>query len=343
MKAVQLTRIGEPFEDREVPRPNAGPGEVVVRVSAAGICHSDAHYRAGTSPVGRLPITPGHEVAGVVEEIGEGVDETLLARRVCVHYLVTCGACRYCTGGQEQFCPSGQMVGKHRDGGFAEFVSVPARNVVSVPDNVSDAEAAIMMCSTATAFHAIRQVRLMAGETIAIIGCGGLGMSAIQIARNLGAGRVLAVDIDEKKLAMAAGLGAEPIDGRDQPADRVREATAGRGVDAAIELIGAKSTFELAVEILAPKGRAALAGLSNAAIDVRPYPDLINREAEIIGVSDHLLSELVIILDWASRGKLNLKEVVSRSIPLRSDAVNAVLDDLERGTSSIRSVIAPTR
>lgn len=341
MKAVQILKIDAPLEDREIERPAPKTGEVLVRVSAAGICHSDAHYRSGTSPVGRLPMTPGHEVAGIVEEVGSRTEDHLLGRRVCLHYLVTCGLCSFCLAGQEQFCRSGQMIGKHRDGGYAEFVRVPVRNAVAVPGGVSDLHAAIMMCSTATSYHALHQARLVPGETVAVVGCGGLGMSAILLARIMGAGRIFAVDVDTRKLEIARDLGAEAIDGLNQPAEAIRELTSGRGVDTAVELIGKKETFELAVQVLSPKGRAALAGISTDRISVQPYPDLINREAEVIGVSDHLLSELEVILGWAAQGKLDLTPFVSRSVPLEAGSINTALDDLESGTSTIRSIIVP--
>jgi len=341
MRAVQLNEIGHPLVDSQCKVPPLGPGDVLVRVVAAGICHSDAHYRAGTSSVSTTPMTLGHEVAGVVEAVGGEVDTSLVNQRVCIHYLVTCGACEYCRSGQEQFCPSGEMIGKHRPGGYAEYIVVPSRNAVPVPTNVSDAQAAIMMCSTATSYHALRQARLASGESIAVIGCGGLGMSAIQLALAMGAGQVLAVDVDDRKLSIARSFGAQTIDGKTDPLAAIRGATSGRGVDVAVELIGKRQTFELAVASLGPKGRAALAGISSDAIVVRPYPDIINREAEIIGVSDHHLSELQTILEWASQGRLNLSSFISQTVPLESEAINGVLDALEAGTSSIRTVITP--
>lgn len=341
MKAVQFVGSQAPLELRNPTTPAPGPGEVLVRVTAAGICHSDAHYRAGTSPVGRTPLTLGHEVAGIVEAAASAGDGDLVGRRVCIHYLVTCGHCRFCRSGNEQFCPTGEMVGKHRDGGYAEYVCVPTRNAVEIPDSVPDAVAAIMMCSTATSFHALRQARLVSGETVAVIGCGGLGMSAIRLAAAMGAARIFAVDTDPDKLKIAGELGAEPVDGRQAPGSVIRDLTSGQGVDVAVELIGKQSTFELAVDVLAPKGRAALAGISKDYIQVRPYPDLINREAEVIGVSDHLLSELETILRWADSGELDLGSVISQTVPLDAANINAVLDDLDRGSAPVRTVIAP--
>src|SRR2546421_2258444 len=125
MKAVQLVRLGKPLEDAEVSLPDIGASEVLVRVAACGICHSDAHYRAGISPIVPLPMTLGHEVAGRIENAGEEVSHVVPGDRVYVHYLATCGVCEFCLGGHEQFCPKGQMIGEHRDGGYAEYIKVP--------------------------------------------------------------------------------------------------------------------------------------------------------------------------------------------------------------------------
>src|SRR4051794_7725591 len=111
MKAIRLTAIGSPLEEQQIDVPSVGPRDVLIRVRAAGICHSDAHYRAGVSPVARLPITLGHEIAGVVEAVGEGVTKFQTGDRVCVHYLVTCGECEFCAAGTEQFCPAAEMIG----------------------------------------------------------------------------------------------------------------------------------------------------------------------------------------------------------------------------------------
>src|SRR5436190_7564964 len=136
MKAVQLIKPGRPLELREIPIPEPGSHDVLVRVKAAGICHSDAHYRAGKSRVHPLPLTLGHEVAGIIESTGSGVKGFHKGERVCVHYLATCGGCGYCLDGNEQFCPSASMIGKYRDGGFAEYILMPARSIFHLPKEI---------------------------------------------------------------------------------------------------------------------------------------------------------------------------------------------------------------
>ncbi len=342
MNAVRLLQAGKPLELQEITRPHPGDDDVLVRVKAAGICHSDAHYRAGISRVEPLPLTLGHEVAGVVEAVGGNVKQFQIGERVCLHYMVTCGSCAWCGNGHEQFCETGAMIGKSRDGGYAEFIVVPARSVFRLPEEISFAHGAIMMCSSATSLHALHKARLQPGESVAVFGAGGLGISALQLAQALGADAVFAVDLQPNKLELAQSLGAIPIDARaGDPVAMIRAQTGGRGVDVALELIGLPLTMAQSVRSLARLGRAALAGITDQTFDVSPYHELINREAEIIGVSDHLASELPTLLEFARIGKLNLAHAVTRAVPLEAKAINDVLDSLEHFGKEVRVVINP--
>lgn len=339
MKAIRLTAIGRPLEEQGIEVPSVGLNDVVlIRVRAAGICHSDAHYRAGVSPVKQLPLTLGHEVAGIVEEVGAHVRDFKPGDRVCLHYLVTCGECGFCLAGNEQFCARAEMIGKHRDGGYAEFIAVPARSVFCLPDEIPFEQGAILMCSSATSLHALNKARFKAGETVAIFGAGGLGVSAIQLAEILGAPRVFAVDINPTKLQIAERLGAIPINATEHdPVDQIRSITDGRGVDVALELVGLPLTMLQAVQSLAILGRAALVGLTQRSFEVAPYTELLNREAEIIGVSDHLGSEIPQLLEMARSGQLNLSNMI-RTVPLDAGPINGALDGLEKFGADVRVV-----
>src|SRR5438477_12706331 len=256
MRAVQLVQIGAPLENAEFEVPEIGLSEVLIRVGATGICHSDAHYRAGISKIDNLPVTLGHEVAGLVEKIGSDVTNVAAGDRVCVHYLVHCGSCEFCVRGLEQFCHQGQMIGKHRVGGYAEFIKVTGRNAFSLPEEISFEVGAIMMCSSATALHALNKARLKPGESVAIFGFGGLGFSALQLARALDCGRIYVVEINPAKLASIRKLGAVAIDAKaSDPAEQIKEATAGKGVDVSLELIGSSKTMRQAVQCLGSLGR----------------------------------------------------------------------------------------
>src|SRR5256885_12029008 len=304
MRAVQLTEIGKALAQADIPIPEIGSSDVLIRVAAAGICHSDAHYRAGISKIDDLPLTLGHEVAGRVEEAGSDVTHLSAGDRVCVHYLVHCGRCEFCVRGLEQFCRTGQMIGKHRDGGYAEFIKVPGANVFPLPDDISFETGAIMMCSSATALHALNKARFKAGESIAIFGFGGLGYSAFQLARAFDYRGVYVVENNPAKLALATSMGAKAIDARSaDPVEQIKETTAGKGVDVALELIGSAKTMRQAVLCLGPLGRAALVGLTAESMSVFPNKELINKEAEITGVSAHPATEPPPLIQLPRRGK----------------------------------------
>lgn len=342
MKAVRLVEIGQPLVAAEVETPQPAAGEILVRVGAAGICHSDAHYRSGQSPTDSLPIAMGHEVAGTVEQLGEGVTTLSVGDRVALDYLVTCGKCHRCNDGDRQFCETGKMLGKHRAGGYAEYVCVPVENAVPVPNAVPLEAAALMMCSSSTSLHALHKARHAAGESVAVFGVGGLGMSAIQLARVLEAKQIFAVDIDPDRLALAKEMGAIPINAQQiDPVVAIAEQTEGHGVDVALELIGLPITMQQAVQCLAVHGRAALVGITQEGFTLTPYDELINKEAEVIGVSDHMASDLPQLLAWAAEGHLDFSNVITERVPLEANAINAVLDRLERHGSGVRAVIVP--
>lgn len=340
MRAIRLVEIGRPLELQEIPIPSFGEEDVLVRVRASGICHSDVHYRAGRSRMGMLPITLGHEIAGEVEWIGSRVTDLKAGQRVCLHYNISCGACLYCQTGNEQFCADVKMMGHHVDGGYAEYIAVPAHNALHLPDEISFEEGATLMCASATALHALRKGRLRDGESVAVFGIGGLGLSAVQLAKALGAGEVYAVDIKQEKLELASEYGAIPIDAsRVDPAEAIRELTKGKGVDMALEMIGLPKTMKQTIESLGVLGRAVIVGLSPAPLEVHPYQTLIGYEAEIIGSNDHLLRELPLLLDMAQRKLLDTSHVVSQMIPLDAEKINQRLDDLENYTGDVRTVI----
>lgn len=315
MRAIRLIHGGAPLEERDLADPVPGPGEVLVDVHFAGVCHSDAHYRADASRV-RLPITLGHEVAGVVTAVGEGVADVRVGARVALHYLFA----------------DGDMIGKERDGGYAERIVVPAGNAVPVPDEVLLEQAAIMMCSASTALHALRVAPLQRGESVAILGFGGLGISALQLARALGAAKVFAVDPVPAKRELAAAMGAIPV-----PLDELPELPE---VNVALDFAGHAATTLTALRRLSTGGRLVLVAINLRQLPLDPYADVLGRERRIVGCSDHTRDEIVELMALAASGKIDLSRAISRRIPLAAGAVNAALDDLERGTAHVRTVIA---
>ncbi len=343
MKAVRLAQVGRPLVEADIPLPEIGPADVLIRVAAAGICHSDTHYRAGTSNIDNLPVTLGHEVAGVVERVGDEVTNLSAGDRVCVHYLVHCGSCEFCRRGLEQFCTTVQMIGKHRDGGYAEFIRVPGRNAFKLPDEISFEAGAIMMCSSATSLHALNKARLKPGEAVAIFGFGGLGFSALQLARALDCGKTYVIEINPIKLTLAKKLGAVGIDANvGDPVEQIIEAANGKRVDVSLELIGSAATMRQAVQCLGALGRAALVGLTVESMSIFPYTELINKEVEIIGVSDHLATELPSLMEFARSGKLRFPLDSLHIVDLDAKQINAALDELRHSIDHIRTVIKVT-
>jgi 2-desacetyl-2-hydroxyethyl bacteriochlorophyllide A dehydrogenase len=302
MHAVRLTRLNSPLVDEEIDNPSASPGETVVEIRAAGICHSDAHYRAGGGTI-TLPLTLGHEIAGVIA----GTD-----RRVALHYLHD----------------DGRMLGKEVDGGYAERIAVPNGNLVPIPDSVPFDAAAVMMCSTATAYHALRLASLRPGESVAIIGFGGLGASAAQLAKVMGAGEIFAVDRVREKLDLAKSFGAIPA-----AADELRD------IDVALDFAGHPPTTLAALRSLRRGGRIMIVAINLRELAIDPYRDVLAHERHIIGVSDHTRDELVDLLAMASHGQLDMSRVITRRVPLEANVINAVLDDLDAGTTHLRTVI----
>lgn len=342
MKAVRLIAPGQRLELQNVLLPEAKSEDVIVEVRAAGICHSDVHYRAGKSAVYPLPMTLGHEVAGIVDAVGESVSNFKKGDRVCIHYMVTCGKCNFCNLGFEQFCTSGKMIGKYRDGGYAEYIRVPERSVFHLPDGIPFEQGAVMMCSSATSLHALHKARLKPGEHVAVFGVGGLGLSGVQLAKAMGADHVFAVDINKDKLRRAENYGAIPVDAStNDPVEQIKRGTNFKGVDVALELIGLPETMEQAFKSLGIMGRVAIAGITPESFSIYPYNDLINREAEVIGVSDHLAQEIPLLLSWAQGGKLNLTDVITKRVPLDPVKINGVLDRLESFGEDVRTVILP--
>ncbi len=295
VRAIRLLRHGAPLVEQDIPEPKPRDGEVLIEIRAAGICHSDAHYRAEPGPV-LLPRTLGHEIAGVNAATGE---------RVAVHYLLG----------------NGDMIGKERDGGYTQKIVVPAENAIPIPDDLPFEQAAIMMCSTATAYHALRLANLQRNEFLAILGFGGLGISALQLARHFGAAAVYVAERVPEKLALAAKLGAVP---------GVPE-----GMDVALDFTGNAALCLDALRALRRGGRLVLVAINLRQMRFDAYADVLAKERRIIGCSDHTREELLELMQM----RLDLSRAITRRVPLEAKAINAVLDDLEKGTHHIRTVI----
>ncbi|MGZ4623745.1 MAG: zinc-dependent alcohol dehydrogenase family protein [Blastococcus sp.] len=320
MRALVFESFGGPLAVREVPDPDPRPGGVVVRVEASGICRSDWHAWQGHDPDVVLPHVPGHELAGTVAAIGDGVTRWSVGDRVTVPFVNACGTCAQCAAGEHQVCAHQTQPGFTHWGSLAGFVALDAAdvNLVAVPEELDLATAAALGCRYATAFRAVVQVgRVRAGEWVAVHGCGGVGLSAVQIAAAAGA-RVIAVDVAPGALALARELGAEhAVDGADDVPAAVAELTGG-GAHLSLDALGAPVTCTNSVRSLRPRGRHVQVGLLPPAQGRPEVPmeRVIALELQLFGshgMAAHAYPEL---LGLIAAGRLDPRRLVTRELPL---------------------------
>ncbi len=319
MRAARLHTTGRDLSVDSVPVPQFGADDVLLKVEAAGICHSDVNYREGIAPVAKLPITLGHEFAGTVVGKGAAVVDVEIGDRACVHYVIGCGKCGFCASGRETYCDQYRMIGKDVDGGFAEFASVPSRNVLKVPRTVPVDEAAILGCAVSTAYHALRRGRAREGETVLVNGLGGLGLHAVQIAsRVFRAKQIIAVDVSDAKLQLAKKFGADSLVNASEEgaAERILELTDRRFADLALDFVGRRGTVENLLRWIGKGGRLVVVGISADSVTLSPYTGLIGREVELIGVNDHLRSELSELIRLVESGTLDLSHSITHRVGL---------------------------
>jgi 2-desacetyl-2-hydroxyethyl bacteriochlorophyllide A dehydrogenase len=340
MKAARLHRVGEALKIDSVEVPAVGSNDVIVDIKASGICHSDLNYRNGVAPVGKLPIVLGHEIAGVISKTGEHVKGIVEGDRVCVHYIRSCGNCSFCRTDRENFCEEYRMIGKDIDGGFAEYIAVPASNVLKLPNTLPFEQACILGCAVSTTYHALKRGRIRAGDTVVIFGVGGLGAQAIQLAKIFNAKKVVAVDVSDEKLKLAEKLGVDEIVNAtvEDPARRIETMTEGKLADLVLDFVGAAKVIEQEIRCVGKGGRMLLIGIGQDDIRVSPYKTIIGKEMELIGVNDHLRSELVQLIDIVGSGSLDLSKSITHRVNL--DEVNTGLEILEeRIGNPIRVVV----
>jgi propanol-preferring alcohol dehydrogenase len=264
MKAMVLEEFGAPLKLMDRPIPDIGPNDALIKVRACGIGMTVVSMIATPGRVTSYPRIPGHEIAGEIIDIGSEVKSFQIGQRVTNHFYLTCGNCRYCRSARETLCENFRgNVGSGCDGGYAEYVALPERNLVPIPDGVTDVQAAIASDAIATPYHAChKEAQISPGDDVLIIGAGGgVGIHMVQMARLCG-GRVIAAEVSEDKLSLAQSMGADEIidaRGRDL-VKQVKALTNGRGVDAAIDIVAASETLQACLESLAPGGRMVIIG-----------------------------------------------------------------------------------
>jgi propanol-preferring alcohol dehydrogenase len=337
MKAAILQQIGQPLVIDELPTPEPGPGEVLVQTKACGICATDLHILAGWGYQPRLPFIIGHEPAGVVQSVGEGVTGFAPGDRVVPNIFYTCGNCRYCRTNRETLCTSlGGILGVlEHHGAYAEYFKVPARQLFHLPESIAFADGAVIADAVVCAVHAIRQrAHIYPGDRVLVIGAGGVGLSVLQAALAAGA-RLLVSDIDAAKLAQARRMGAEQtfLAGADL-GDQVRAATGSEGVDVVFDCHGSEQTIDQGVKALRKNGRLVIIGYTQEKWPLAPQW-LSRFELEIVGSRSGGRQDTVDAIDLVA-GK-QWQSIVSDRFPL--EQINEALALLKSGKALGRIVI----
>ncbi|MBS2940058.1 zinc-dependent alcohol dehydrogenase family protein [Nocardioides sp. J2M5] len=346
MRAVVYDEVRSQPEVRDVPAPTAPDGGVVVRVAATGLCRSDWHAWAGHDDIA-LPHVPGHELAGHVADVGAGVTRWRVGDRVTVPFVCGCGRCEWCRAGDAQVCPDQQQPGFTHWGSFAELVALHAAdtNLVAVPDSVDLVTAAGLGCRFATAYRAlVGRARVQAGEWVAVVGAGGVGLSAVMIARALGA-RVVAVDRNREALAVASDLGAGHTvlaDGTTDVPAAVADLTGG-GSHVSVDAVGSEQTCADAILALRRRGRLAQVGLLPpvGGHPRVPMARVIGWELDLLGSHGMAAADYPAMLGLVESGVLQPQRLVERVVGLEEAA--AMLPGFDTATVAGMTIIDPTR
>ena len=342
MRAMVYDRFGGPVEVRDVPDPVAPEGGAVIRVGASGLCRSDWHAWAGHDDTVHLPHVPGHEFAGIIAALGDGVTGWRVGDRVTAPFVNGCGACSWCASGQSQVCPNQTQPGFTHWGSHAELVAIRAAdlNLVAVPDSLDDDAAASLGCRFATAYRAVRmRAAVRPGEWVAVYGAGGVGLSAVMSAAALGA-RVVAVDRNPAALDLAARLGAEHVVLADPSTPAAITDLTGGGADVSIDAVGSSTTSTDAVLSLRRRGRHVQVGLLSAdQLPVLPLDRVLAWELDILGSHGMSAADYPGMLDLVASGALRPQALLSGAVSLETGA--AMLPDAETASPTGITVVHP--
>lgn len=345
MRAVVYDEVGGPLQVREVADPVCPPDGVLVQVGATGVCRSDWHAWRGHEEV-LLPHVPGHELAGVVVQVGPEVTRWAVGQRVTTPFVCGCGRCAWCAAGEPQVCPDQTQPGFTGWGSFAELVALHAAdlNLVALPNGLDDVAAASLGCRFATAYRAVaHHARVGEGEWLAVLGCGGVGLSAVAIGAALGA-RVVAVDVSSDALERARGLGADAAVtvGRGWSAEQVAAAVVevtGEGAHSSVEALGSATLARASVLSLRRRGRHVQVGLLHGADAAPPVPfdRVIAWELELFGSHGMAAADYPAMLDLVTSGRIDPARLVGRVVSLdQAGAALAAVDRPAPGMTVVR-------
>lgn len=361
MKAAVL-RIPGKLNIEELKEPEPNDDEVLIQVNSVGLCHSDLHVLKGHIPF-PLPAVLGHEVAGTVTKVGNGTDAVQVGDKVVGPFILPCGKCRYCMLGQDDICekfynynrlrglyydgktrlftPSGEAIHMYSMAAHAEYAVLPSTSVFKVPDKLDHEKSAILGCAIMTAYGACKNADLKPAENVAVFGIGGVGTNVVQIAHRVFRANVIAIDLHDEKLEHAKNIGAIGTinPGREDAIKTILDMTDGRGVDAAIEVIGIKTTINAAINSVRSGGRAVLVGLSAKGSEANfEINSVVRRGVRIIGsYGAKPRTTMPEIISLANKGIINIEEAVSTTYKLED--INSAFEKLEQGGILGRAII----
>lgn len=332
MRAAVVPALGAPLEIRDLPVPEPGPGQVVVRIETSGLCHTDIHAARGDWPVKpKIPLVPGHEGVGTVVAVGESPLAVSVGDRVALPWLGhACGHCRSCVAGWETYCTSPQYMGYTMDGGYAEYTLGYASHVVPVPHGVSSFDAAPLTCAGVTTYKALKVAHPQPNETAMVVGIGGLGHLGLQYAQVFGT-RTIAVDVEDEKLQLAKDLGADHVlDARDDQTDQL---AALGGVDVALVTVPSPAAMRAAHAALNPNGRLVLVGLpADNRLEI-PVFETVLKGISVIGSLVGTRNDLADVFDLHAAGRTR---VVAET--RRLEDVNSCFEEVLAGRVAGRLV-----
>ena len=337
MKAAFFYGAGQPLKIEDVPTPEIGPEDALIKIAACGVCHTDLHYLEGVPTFKKPPLILGHEASGIATKVGEKVTNVKENDRVLIPPVLTCGSCYNCRIGRENLCRNIVMIGNSIDGAYAEYTKIPAKDLIKLPTEIPLEEASIISDAMSTPFHALKnRANLRPGDSVVIYGVGGVGLNAVQIAAALGA-FVIAVDKVEEKLQHARKLGASETINVDveNPVKAVRRITGG-GADVAVEAIGIPEVMRMAYNSVRWGGRVIIVGYSHKDLTISAAR-LMFREIEVYGSLGCRIVDFPPLIDMVRRGKLKL--LVSNKMPL--DQINEALEMLKKGKIKTRAIVIP--
>ena len=336
MKAAVFKEVNKSLVIENLPIPEISENELLIKVAACGVCHTDLHYiDHGVSTFKNPPLILGHEAAGIVEQSKS--TKFKKGDRVLIPSVLSCGECDYCLSGRENICRNMLMPGNSIDGAYAQFIKVPAKDIIIMPDEIPLEEGCIIADAISTPYHAvINRAEIRYGERVFVLGCGGVGINVVQIAVLAGA-EVIACDIDDKKLEIAQEFGAKYVINPQKTEIKDFLKQNGGFVDAAFEVIGKPETIEMAFRTLGIAGRLCIIGYTNQNITINPAK-IMFFEQEIIGSCGCPPSDYIKIIDLVKQGKINLKKLIANRYELEN--INKAFDELREG-KVLRNIILP--